>query len=52
MRKSCGRWVVRLVGNRSVRGTLMVVVVLGAGLWGPCSPTVTQAVAQERGIAA
>ena len=49
MRKSCGRWVVRLVGNRSVRWTLMVVAVMGADLWAPCFLTVTWAFAQDRG---
>ena len=29
MRKSCGRWVVRLVGNRSVRWALMASSVMG-----------------------
>ena len=49
MRISCGRWVVRLVGNRSIHWTLIAVAVVGVELWGPCSLTVTQAVAQDRG---
>jgi biopolymer transport protein ExbB len=49
MRKSCGRWVVGLVGSRSVRWTLMVVALMGADLFGSCSLTVTQANAQDPG---
>jgi biopolymer transport protein ExbB len=49
MRKSCGRWVVRLIGNRSVCWSLMALAVMGADLWGPCSLTVTQAIAQDQG---
>jgi biopolymer transport protein ExbB len=49
MRKSRGRWVVHLVGNQSVRWTLMAIAVMGADLWGPCSLTITQSFAQERG---
>ncbi len=49
MRKSCGRRIVRLVGKRSVRWTLMAVAVMGADIGGPCSLTVTTAVAQDRG---
>jgi biopolymer transport protein ExbB len=48
MRKSCDRWFLRLLGSRSVRWTLMAVVLLGVGLWGPRSLTVRPAVAQDR----
>jgi biopolymer transport protein ExbB len=50
MRKASSHWVVRLVGNRSVRWALMAVAVMGADLWGPGSLTVSRAVAQERGV--
>jgi biopolymer transport protein ExbB len=48
MLKSCGGWVVLRVRNRSVRPALMAVVILGAGLFGPYSLTITRALAQER----
>jgi biopolymer transport protein ExbB/TolQ len=49
MRKSSSHQVVRIVGNRAVRWTLMAVAVMAADLWGPGSLTVTRAFAQERG---
>jgi biopolymer transport protein ExbB len=49
MPKLYGRRVARLVGHRSTRWALMVVVVFGADLWGPCSLTISHVVAQERG---
>ena len=38
MLKSCGHWLVRPVGNRSLRGALMFVVVCGAVAVGPAWP--------------
>jgi biopolymer transport protein ExbB len=49
MLKTWGRWLVRLVGNQSLRGALMFVVVCGALLWGSQGLTATRAVAQEAG---
>jgi biopolymer transport protein ExbB len=48
MRMSCRRWVVRFVESRSVRWTLMAIVIFSAGLCGPWSLTVRPAVAQDR----
>ena len=49
MRKSCGQPIVHPAENRFGRWTFMVVVVIGAGLWAPCSLTLRRAVAQDRG---
>ena len=48
MQKSCGGWVVRLVGYQLLRRALVVGVVLASGLYGPCSLAIPSAVAQER----
>ena len=51
MRKSCGGWCVRRVGNRSVPWALAVVTVWGIGMWGPHSLTITRGFAQvERSL--
>ena len=49
MLKMCDRLAVYLSGNRSVRLTLMVVAVLGLGLWPPSVLPGGSADAQERG---
>ena len=48
MQKSCGGWVVRLVGYQLLRRALVVGVVLASGLYGPCSLGIPSAVVQER----
>jgi biopolymer transport protein ExbB len=48
MWKSCGGWIVRLVGYRLLWRALVVGIVLAGGLWGPRSVTIPSVVAQER----
>ncbi len=48
MLRSCGKWLVRPVGNRLVRGALIVSLILASALGEPSSLTVTRAVAQGR----
>jgi biopolymer transport protein ExbB len=49
MRKTCGGWLVRLVGSRSVRKAVVMAIIVVTGAWGPRSLTITGAIAQGRG---
>jgi biopolymer transport protein ExbB len=48
MSESCGGWVVRIVGDRSIRRALLVCAFLLGGVCGPGSLATSFAVAQER----
>ena len=49
MPNSCGGRVVRCAGTRSVQRSLIVIIVLFAGMWGPGAVWVTRVSGQEPG---